>query len=132
VTPDRSCQRARRAHLAASVYQTPGAVLVACYTEPIAGLRETLTALSHIDYPTVVVQVVDTTTKDPQVWRPLEVLCAELGSRFQFIHLDPWPGYKAGALNEATRRLPAHDTIRGIVDGDYIVRPGFLQELVGP
>src|SRR5207247_1428522 len=85
----------------------------------------------HIDYPNVVVQVVDNNTKDPQVWRPLEVLCAELGSRFQFIHLDPWPGYKAGALNEATRRLPAHVTILGIVDADYIVRPGFLKEMVG-
>jgi hypothetical protein len=52
-------------------------------------VRETLTALSHLDYPNVVVQVVDNNTKDPQVWRPLETLCAELGSRFQFIHLDP-------------------------------------------
>src|SRR5205807_2398111 len=43
----------------------------------------------------------------------------------------PWPGYKAGALNEATRRLPAHITILGIVDADYVVRPGFLKEMVG-
>src|SRR6266487_440180 len=124
-------RRTRIAHRAESSYQPPVAIQVPCYNEPIEVVRETLTALSHLDYPNVVVQVVDNNTKDPQVWRSLEVLCAELGSRFQFIHLDPWPGYKAGALNEATRRLPAHVTILGIVDADYIVRSGFLKEMVG-
>src|SRR5437762_1819151 len=120
-------RRSRIAHRAESTYQPPVAIQVPCYNEPIEVVRETLTALSHLDYPNVVVQVVDNNTKDPQVWRPLEALCAELGSRFQFIHLDPWPGYKAGALNEATRRLPADVTILAIVDADYIVRPGFLK-----
>src|SRR5206468_6231316 len=124
-------RRTRIAHRAESSYQPPVAIQVPCYNEPIEVLRETLTALSHIDYPNVVVQVVDNNTKDPQVWRPVEALCAELGSRFQFIHLNPWPGYKAGALNEATRRLPVDVTILGIVDADYIVRPGFLKEMVG-
>ena len=124
-------RRTRIAHRAESSYQPPVAIQVPCYNEPIEVVRETLTALPHLDYPNVVVQVVDNNTKDPQVWRPLEALCAELGSRFQFIHLDPWPGYKAGALNEATRRLPADVTILGIVDADYIVRPGFLKEMVG-
>src|SRR5213080_2138888 len=124
-------RRTRIAHHAQPSYQPPVAIQVPCYNEPIEVVRETLAALSHLDYPDVVVQVVDNNTKDPQVWRPLEALCTELGSRFQFIHLDPWPGYKAGALNEATRRLPAHVTILGIVDADYIVRPGFLKEMVG-
>src|SRR5438094_1056340 len=124
-------RRTRTAHRAESSYQPPVAIQVPCYNEPIEVVRETLAALSHLDYPNVLVQVVDNNTKDPQVWRPLEALCAELGSRFQFIHLDPWPGYKAGALNEATRRLPADVTILGIVDADYIVRPGFLKEMVG-
>src|SRR6266480_7411924 len=124
-------RRTRIAHRAESSYQPPVAIQVPCYNEPIEVVRETLTALSHLDYPNVVVQVVDNNTKDPRVWRPVEALCAELGSRFQFIHLDPWPGYKAGALNEATRRLPADVTILGIVDADYIVRPGFLKEMVG-
>ena len=124
-------RRTRTAHRAESSYQPPVAIQVPCYNEPIEVVRETLAALSHLDYPNVLVQVVDNNTKDPQVWRPLEALCAELGSRFQFIHLDPWPGYKAGALNEATRRLPAHITILGIVDADYVVRPGFLKEMVG-
>jgi hypothetical protein len=25
--------------------------------------------------------------------------CAKLGAKFRFYHLDPWPGFKAGALN---------------------------------
>ena len=47
------------------------------------------------------------------------------------MHLEPWPGYKAGALNEATRRLPSDVSILGIVDADYIVKPGFLSAMVG-
>src|SRR2546429_4789661 len=124
-------RRTRIAHRAESSYQPPVAIQVPCYNEPIEVVRETLTALSHLDYPNVVVQVVDNNTKDPQVWRPLEALCAELGSRFQFMHLEPWPGYKAGALNEATRRVPADVSILGIVDADYIVKPGFLSAMVG-
>lgn len=107
------------------------AIQVPCYNEPIEVVRETLAALVHLDYPNLVVQVVDNNTKDPGVWRPLEALCAELGPRFQFIHLEPWPGYKAGALNEASRRLPAQVSILGIVDADYIVRPDFLKVMVG-
>src|SRR6266702_2463865 len=111
-------RRTRIAHRAESSYQPPVAIQVPCYNEPIEVVRETLTALSHLDYPNVVVQVVDNNTKDPQVWRPLEVLCAELGSRFQFIHLDPWPGYKAGAPQRShsalagARHHPGHRRCR--------------------
>jgi cellulose synthase/poly-beta-1,6-N-acetylglucosamine synthase-like glycosyltransferase len=124
-------RRTRIAHRAESSYQPDVAIQVPCYNEPIEVVRETLTALSHLDYPNLVVQVVDNNTKDPQVWRPLEALCTALGPRFQFMHLEPWPGYKAGALNEATRRLPAHVEVLGIVDADYIVKPGFLSAMVG-
>jgi cellulose synthase/poly-beta-1,6-N-acetylglucosamine synthase-like glycosyltransferase len=124
-------RRTRIAHRADSSHQPHVAIQVPCYNEPIEVVRDTLTALSHLDYPNLVVQVVDNNTRDPQVWRPLEALCAELGPRFQFIHLEPWPGYKAGALNEATRRLPAHVAILGIVDADYIVKPDFLKEMAG-
>src|SRR5207237_6665726 len=96
------------------------------YNEPIEVMRETLTALAHLDYQDVIVQVVDNNTRDPKMWRQLEALCEELGPRFQFLHLEPWPGYKAGALNEATRRLPEDVGILGIVDADYLVKPGFL------
>lgn len=124
-------RRTRIAHRAEPSYQPAVAIQVPCYNEPIEVVRETLTALSLLDYPDVIVQVVDNNTTDPQTWRPLETLCKELGARFHFIHLEPWPGYKAGALNEATRRLPAEVSILGIVDADYIVEPDFLKAMVG-
>ncbi|TMD89269.1 MAG: glycosyltransferase, partial [Chloroflexi bacterium] len=82
------------------------------------------------DYPNLCVQVVDNNTKDEALWRPVEELCARLGPRFTFLHLDPWPGFKAGALNEATRRLPDHIEIIGIVDADYDVVPHFLRATI--
>src|SRR5213082_1116439 len=124
-------RRTRIAHRAEPSYRPKVAIQVPCYNEPIEVMRETLTALSQLDYQDLIVQVVDNNTRDPQIWRPLEALCKELGPRFQFLHLEPWPGYKAGALNEATRRLPEDVGILGIVDADYIVKPGFLSAMVG-
>ncbi|MGH7609094.1 MAG: glycosyltransferase [Candidatus Dormibacteria bacterium] len=103
---------------------------VPMYNEPVELVGETLRALGRIDYPQLLIQVVDNNTEDAAVWEPIQRLCQELGPRFQFLHLAPWPGYKAGALNEATRRLPAEVEIVGIVDADYLVRPGFLRETV--
>src|SRR5256886_6728655 len=47
------------------------------------------------------------------------------------MHLENWPGFKAGALNEATRRLPKDIEIIGVVDSDYIVKPDWLRSVVG-
>src|SRR2546421_3046504 len=124
-------RRTRIAHRAEPSYRPKVALQVPCYNEPIEVMRETLTALAKLDYPDVIVQVVDNNTKDPKLWRALEQLCRELGQRFQFMHLEPWPGYKAGALNEATRRLAPDVSILGIIDADYIVKPGFLSAMVG-
>src|SRR5438105_11959358 len=103
------------------------ALQIPTYNEPIDVLRPTLESLARVDYPRLVVQVVDNNTTDPSVWRPLETLCEQLGPRFRFLHLEPWPGFKAGALNEATRRLPQEIEVVGIVDADYMVRPDFLR-----
>ncbi len=105
-------------------------VQVPMYNEPFELVRETLLALARLDYPNYLVQVVDNNTKDPAVWAPVQDLCARLGSRFQFLHLDPWPGFKAGALNEATRRLAREVEVIAIVDSDYVVQPGFLSATV--
>src|SRR5438105_3832093 len=107
------------------------ALQIPTYNEPIDVLRPTLESLARVDYPRLVVQVVDNNTTDPSVWRPLETLCEQLGPRFRFLHLEPWPGFKAGALNEATRRLAPQVEIIGIIDADYIVEPHFLQAMVG-
>ena len=107
------------------------ALQVATYNEPVDIVRRTLESLSRLEYPHLIVQVVDNNTEDPALWQPLQALCEQLGPRFQFLHLAPWPGYKAGALNEATRRLAAQVEIVGIIDADYIVQPHFLQAMVG-
>jgi len=103
---------------------------VPMYNEPVELVGETLAALDRLDYPNYLIQAVDNNTADPSVWQPIQQLCQQLGPRFQFIHLAPWPGFKAGALNEATRRLPKEVDIVGIVDADYLARPGWLRETV--
>ena len=105
------------------------AVQVPTYNEPVEVVRPTLESLAGLDYPNYIVQVVDNNTRDPALWRPLEQMCHEFGARFQFIHLENWPGYKAGALNEATRRLTPEVEVIGIVDADYVVEPGFLRAM---
>ncbi|HEX3629085.1 MAG TPA: glycosyltransferase [Candidatus Dormibacteraeota bacterium] len=124
-------RRTRIEHVADASFRPRVALQVPCYNEPIEVMRETLDALARLDYPDVIVQVVDNNTKDPKLWRALEQLCNDLGPRFEFIHLEPWPGYKAGALNEATRRLPDEVAVLGIVDADYIVKPDFLTAMIG-
>jgi cellulose synthase/poly-beta-1,6-N-acetylglucosamine synthase-like glycosyltransferase len=104
---------------------------VPTYNEPVEMVTRTLESLAHLDYPNYIVQVVDNNTKERAVWRPLELLCSRLGPRFQFMHLENWPGYKAGALNEANRRLPPQVEVIGIIDADYIVNPRFLRDTVG-
>jgi cellulose synthase/poly-beta-1,6-N-acetylglucosamine synthase-like glycosyltransferase len=107
------------------------ALQVPTYNEPVEVVRPTLETLAQIDYPNLIVQVVDNNTTDPALWRPIEQLCAELGPRFTFVHLENWPGFKAGALNEATPRLPAEVEILGIVDADYQVHPQWLRNTIG-
>ena len=124
--------RRRRAEHPFDPYHQPVvAIQVPTYNEPVEVVSRTLESLAALDYDRYLVQVVDNNTSDPLVWRPLEALCQRLGPRFQFIHLEHWPGYKAGALNEATRRLPAEVEVVGIVDADYEVDPGFLRATVG-
>jgi cellulose synthase/poly-beta-1,6-N-acetylglucosamine synthase-like glycosyltransferase len=107
------------------------ALQVPSYNEPVEVVRPTLESLAQMDYPNLIIQVVDNNTKDPQVWRPLEQLCKDLGERFTFVHLEDWPGFKAGALNESTNYLPEKVEILGIVDADYRVRPDWLKDTVG-
>ena len=105
-------------HPADPSYRPLVAIQVPTYNEPVEVVSRTLESLALLDYPRYIVQVVDNNTKDPTVWRPLEALCENLGPRFQFIHLEPWPGYKAGALNEATRRLPPETEVIWVTWGN--------------
>lgn len=119
-------------YLAPPLTRTPWVALqVPSYNEPVEVVRPTLESLAKVDYPNLMIQVVDNNTTDPEVWKPLEQLCKELGERFTFVHLEDWPGFKAGALNESTKYLPEQVEILGIVDADYRVHPRWLQETIG-
>ena len=107
------------------------ALQVPTYNEPVEVVRPTLESLARIDYPHLMIQVVDNNTRDPALWKPIEDLCIRLGERFMFMHLENWPGFKAGALNEATPRLPEEVEILGIVDADYQVHPQWLRNTIG-
>jgi len=128
---DSLSRRASRQHERDPNHLPRIAIQVPAYNEPIEVVTETLNSLAALDYPNLIVQVVDNNTPDESVWRPLEDLCEKLGPRFQFIHLENWPGYKAGALNEANRRLPDDVEVVGIVDSDYVVNRDWLRSVAG-
>ena len=119
------------AHPVDSSYLPKVAIQVPAYNEPLEVVSETLKALAELDYPDLIVQVVDNNTPDREIWGALQAQCEQLGARFTFMHLENWPGFKAGALNEATRRLPKDIEIIGVVDSDYIVKPDWLRSVVG-
>jgi exo-beta-1,3-glucanase (GH17 family)/cellulose synthase/poly-beta-1,6-N-acetylglucosamine synthase-like glycosyltransferase len=103
---------------------------VPCYNEPPEMVIDTLKALERLDYPDFEVLVVDNNTKDPAVWLPVKTFCENLGARFRFFHLDPWPGYKAGALNFALHETAPDAEIVATIDSDYVVERGWLKDLV--
>ena len=111
-------------------YQPMVSIHVPVYNEPPDILIETIKHVESIDYPNFEVVVLDNNTKDPAVWQPVERYCAGR-ERLHFIHVDPWPGYKAGACNLALRRYTDPNAeIIGIVDSDDIVQPYYLRETV--
>ncbi|WP_372020287.1 glycosyltransferase [Tistrella mobilis] len=102
---------------------------VPAYNEPPEMMRETLVALSRLDYPDFEVLVIDNNTKDEAVWRPLERICAELGPRFRFFHVAPLEGFKAGALNYALRHTAGDSEVIAVIDADYVVSPDWLRKM---
>src|SRR5438094_5993515 len=128
---DTLSRRSEPAHAADPRHLPKVAIQVPAYSEPMEVVRETLAALAKLDYPDLIVQVVDNNTPDRELWGALQAECERLGPRFQFIHLENWPGFKAGALNEATRRLPKDVELIGVVDSDYVVKPDWLRAVVG-
>jgi cellulose synthase/poly-beta-1,6-N-acetylglucosamine synthase-like glycosyltransferase len=134
---DRSSRQARGTRAAAFQGQadpswTPRVALhVPCHDEPPEVLERTLRTLARLDYPRESYQVfvVDNNTTNPEVWQPVEAVCAELG--FVFLHLEDWPGFKSGALNYALAATPPAFEFIGVIDADYQVAPEYLRDLVG-
>jgi cellulose synthase/poly-beta-1,6-N-acetylglucosamine synthase-like glycosyltransferase len=104
---------------------------IPAYNEPPELLIETIKAVERIDYPNFEVVVIDNNTKDPAVWGPVEEYCRGR-KRVRFVHVAPWPGYKAGACNLVLRRYtdPRAEII-GLVDADDIVQSHYLRETAG-
>ena len=103
---------------------------VPAYNEPPDMVIETLDALARLDYANFEVLVIDNNTKDESVWRPVEAHCARLGPRFQFFHVSPLKGFKAGALNFGLRHTAPDAQIVAVIDSDYVVDPNWLRDLV--
>src|SRR6204780_118303 len=104
---------------------------IPAYNEPPELLIETIKAVERIDYPNFEVVVIDNNTKNPAVWGPVEEYCRGR-ERVRFVHVAPWPGYKAGACNLVLRRYtdPRAEII-GLVDADDIVQSHYLRETAG-
>ena len=104
---------------------------LACYNEPPEMVILTLDSLAALDYEHFEVIVLDNNTKNPEVWKPVEAHCATLGPKFRFYHLEPWPGFKAGALNHGLEVTDPRAEIVAVVDADYEVRSDWLRGLTG-
>jgi cellulose synthase/poly-beta-1,6-N-acetylglucosamine synthase-like glycosyltransferase len=105
-------------------------VHVPAYFEPPEMLKQTLDAVSRLDYPNFECVVIINNTPDPEFWQPIQDHCRALGERFKFINAEKVEGFKAGALRIAMARTAADAEIIGIIDADYVVQPDWLKDLV--
>jgi len=104
---------------------------LACYNEPPEMVIITLDSLAALEYENFEVLVIDNNTKDPAVWQPVQEYCEKLGPRFRFFHLEPWPGFKAGALNFGLKETNPQADVVAVIDADYVVRKDWLGTLTG-
>jgi len=103
---------------------------IPAYFEPVDMLKQTLDAVSRLDYPNFECIVIINNTPDPAFWQPIQDHCRMLGERFKFINAEKVQGFKAGALRIAMDRTAADAEIIGILDADYVVDPDWLKDLV--
>jgi cellulose synthase/poly-beta-1,6-N-acetylglucosamine synthase-like glycosyltransferase len=112
-------------------YRPMVSIHIAAYNEPPDMLIQAIKAAEAMEYPDFEIVVIDNNTQDPDVWQPVEAYCADK-PRVKFVHVDPWPGYKSGALNLALERyVDPRAEVVGVVDADYLVEPNWLSETVG-
>jgi exo-beta-1,3-glucanase (GH17 family)/glycosyltransferase involved in cell wall biosynthesis len=103
---------------------------VPAYFEPPDMLKQTLDAVSRLDYPNFECVVIINNTPDPEFWQPIQDHCRVLGERFKFINAEKVEGFKAGALRIAMARTAVDAEIIGVIDADYVVQPDWLKDLV--
>ena len=103
---------------------------IPAYFEPPDMLKQTLDAVSRLDYPNFECVVIINNTPDPAFWQPIQDHCRALGERFKFVNAEKVEGFKAGALRIAMERTAADAEIIGVIDADYVVEPDWLKDLV--
>ena len=103
---------------------------IPAYFEPPDMLKQTLDAVSRLDYPNFECVVIINNTPDPAFWQPIQDHCRALGERFKFVNAEKVEGFKAGALRIAMERTAADAEIIGVIDADYMVEPDWLKDLV--
>jgi exo-beta-1,3-glucanase (GH17 family) len=74
---------------------------VPAYFEPPEMLKQTLDAVSRLEYPNFECVVIINNTPDPAFWQPIQDHCRALGERFKFVNAEKVEGFKAGALRIA-------------------------------
>lgn len=111
-------------------YYPKVSIHIPAYFEPVEMLKQTLDALSRLNYPNYECVVIINNTPDPAFWQPIQDHCRALGERFKFINAEKVQGFKAGALRIAMDRTAADAEIIGILDADYVVEPDWLKDLV--
>ena len=111
-------------------YAPKVSIHVPAYFEPPEMLKQTLDAVSRLDYPNFECVVIINNTPDPAFWQPIQDHCRTLGERFIFINAEKVQGFKAGALRIAMERTAPDAEIIGIIDADYVVTPDWLKDLV--
>lgn len=100
------------------------------HNEPPDMVKQTLASLAQLDYPDLEIVVVDNNTTDESIWKPVRDICAHLGPRFRFFHIERLSGFKAGALNFALRRTAKDAEIIAVIDSDYKVKRDWLKSLI--
>lgn len=101
---------------------------VPIYNEPPEMVIETLNALRKLDYNNFEVIVVDNNTKSKSTWQPVQAWCQQFPALFRFYHVDPLPGFKAGALNYALSKTDKNAEFISVIDSDYTVERNWLRE----
>lgn len=104
---------------------------VPIHNEPPEMVIETLAALRKLNYPNFEVIVVDNNTDDFDCWNPVQQWCARQSEQFRFHHVNPLPGFKAGALNYAMRHTAPDAELIAVIDSDYVVDPDWLRDCTG-
>jgi cellulose synthase/poly-beta-1,6-N-acetylglucosamine synthase-like glycosyltransferase len=94
---------------------------VPAHNEPPELLKQTLRALSLLNWKNYEVLVIDNNTSDEALWKPIEAYCAELGPKFRFLHVENLAGFKAGAMNWARQFMSPQAEYIFVVDADYVV-----------